>query len=91
MDDLRLVEIDSLGGALPGQVRWRFVQFSSAGMGGDLNTLRTSLVLLYVACPASQWSAQRATLWRSSPACGSRGPRGRDKREGSVGRRPPRR
>ena len=62
MDDLRLVEIDSLGGALPGQVRWRFVQFSSAGMGGDLNTLRTSLVLLYVACPASQWSAQRATL-----------------------------
>jgi hypothetical protein len=62
MDGLRLVEIESIGGAVPGHVRWHFIEFSSAGMGGDLNTLHTSLLSLYVASPASRWSAQRATL-----------------------------
>jgi len=62
MDGVRLVEIESISGASPGRARWRSVQFSSAGMGGDLTALHTSLLALYVASPVSQWSAQRATL-----------------------------
>ena len=62
MDGLRLVEIESIGRAATGQVSWHFVQLSSAGMGGNLNALRTSLLEVYVACPASQWLAQRTTL-----------------------------
>ena len=59
---LRLVEIESLGGVLPGTAPWRYLQFSSAGMGGDLDTLHTSILSLYVGCPSSKWRAQRATL-----------------------------
>ena len=62
VDRLRLVEIDSIGEAEPGQVPWICDQLSSAGMGGNPDTLHASLLGLDVACPSSQWPAQRTTL-----------------------------
>jgi len=62
IDGLRLAEIESLVSGTRGVPAWYFLQFSSAGMGGDLNALHTSLLGLDVACPASQWPTQRVSL-----------------------------
>jgi hypothetical protein len=62
LDGLRLAEIEQVGKRAPGVASWHFLELSSAGMGGDLATLDHSLLLLYVACPANLWKAQRATL-----------------------------
>ncbi len=62
IDGLRLAEIESLVGGTRGVPAWYFLQFSSAGVGGNLNTLHASLLGLDVACPASQWPTERVTL-----------------------------
>lgn len=62
IDGLRLAEIESLTSGTRDVPAWYFLQFSSAGVGGDLSALHTSLLGLDVACPASLWPTQRATL-----------------------------